>query len=180
MLSHQLKFVILILSFALLACSNSLDEEEAMDIIKKEKKYPQLVYMTFTSVNPNSPLGNEISRLLKEGYITKQKSYWSGCGITDKGRNIIHRCTWNSVYRNYEIFSVYTHFLDILEINKILTDSKSGVAVVTYTVNYTPTPYCKLLYEIAPNILNEKSNRLVPYQITCNFQKYDQGWQFVN
>ncbi|MBU4319863.1 MAG: hypothetical protein L6246_09615 [Thermodesulfovibrionales bacterium] len=117
-------FIFLI--FLLMSCGQKLTENLAMESIRKAKGYPKLVSTTLIDVEPNSPIGQEISRLVEERYMLPQKSYWTGFEITEKGKNIVSKCVWNSFYQYYEVCTFFTHKEDISKIKKILTDSKAG------------------------------------------------------
>jgi hypothetical protein len=161
--------------------SKNLTENLAMKLIREKYNYPELLTITISDVRPDSPLGREISRLINEGYLLPQESYFEGFKISEKGKNIIRSCVWNNTYQMYDIFSPFTHQRDVVRIKKILTDSKSGTATVTYELGYTPTPYFDKLRGLDKEKVDfEVRNReMRPLEITDNFKKYDQGWQII-
>jgi len=159
----------------LISCSQRLTEHQAMELIRKAKGYPQLASTTFYDIKPGSAIGQEITRLLKEGYILPQKSYWNGFPVTEKGKSIIGKCMWVTVYKKYELCEFFTLNRDIVRIKKILTDSKKGTATVTYEVGYSLSPYGKKIVSISGKKIEKKG-----YEATAYIKKYDQGWVVLN
>lgn len=165
----------LFFAMSLISCSQKLTDDQATELIRTSKGYPTLESTTLFDVKPNSPIGQEVSKLVSEGYMLSQKSYWSGYEITEKGKGVVSKCVWNSVYGNYEVCTFFTHKADILKIGKILTDSKEGTAEVVYEVAYSLTPYGEKLISPGAKIEREKKG----HENTAYFKKYDQGWVVI-
>ena len=168
-------FVFLIVS---LASCGRLSSNQAMELIRKAKGYPKSAFITFTQIRKNSPLGQEIARLVKEGYLANG-NIWTGYEITEKGKDVVSYCDiYNSIWHTYNVFRPITYKEDVIKIKKILTDSKSGTAQVTYEVGFTPTPYFYSLKKIDEKSINEAAQNVKPFDRVAIFKKYDQGWQY--
>jgi len=159
----------LFLVMLLASCSKTLTNDQAMEAIRKEGGYPKLVTTKLLSIKPDSKIGQEISRLISEGYMLvpeKRGPYGYVLKVTEKGKNFVK---WCSYYKGYT-GEFITHKADIARIKQILTDSKEGTATVVYEVGYTLTPFGERLINLGAKIKKEE------YEGQAYFKKYDQGW----
>lgn len=159
-----------------ISCGQKLTDNLAMELIRKGYGYPIPVAINL-DFKKNSPIAQEISRLVADGYMSPQKSYLESYKITEKGKNLVKFCYWNSSWDAYD-FSPFTHNKDVVKIKKILTDSKSGTATVTYEYGFIPNPYFDKLISLDKEVVDKAVKNLRSGENTSYFKKYDQGWQF--
>ena len=161
-----------------LASCGKLSSNHAIELIRKAKGYPKSAFITFTQIRKNSPFGQEIARLVKEGYLSNG-NIWSGYEITEKGKDLVSHCDiYNSFWHTYNVFRPIVYKENVIKIKKILTDSKSGTALVTYEIGFTPTPYFYTLKKLDEKSVDEAAQNVRAFDRVAVFKKYDQGWQY--
>ena len=184
-LARLITFVCVILLSTSNLFGQSLTENLAIGLIRKAAGYPKLVTIVFYDVERDSPIGQEILRLSQDGFMSSSPSRedpFSGINlyeITEKGKDIVERCTWNSTWKTHSL-SAYTHKADIAKIEEILTDSQQGTGKVRYRIDYTATAYFDKLRSLDSELVDKKAD-LKKWRViwTAVFKKYDQGWRII-
>ena len=182
-LIYSLSILVLVLLISCISCSSeSLTEKEATQIIREGNGYPELRAIVLKRIEKDSALGQEIKRLVKEGYLIPPKKLYRGMfEITDKGKGLVRKCYWNFVYQNYEVFLPYTHTIDIVGVEEILVDSSNNTAVVRYKVGFSPTKYFDQLRAIDKQTIDKASqDAQKTYEKEILLKKWDQGWRVYN
>ena len=129
-----------------------LTEKLATELIREAEGYPKLVFITLREIEANSPIGQDIQYFVAKGYMLPPKSGSYGeYEITKEGARLIAGCRWDSLRGQYASFQVFTHKKDVIKIKQILTDSRSGTAVVRYQVGFIATPYFDRLKSLDRN-----------------------------
>jgi hypothetical protein len=172
-------FVILSSIILLSACSQSLTEETAVQLIRESKGYPKPVSIILYNVKQDTPLGQEIMRLINEKYLLDQKSYMAGYQISDKGKNFVRKCVWNGVYKNFEVFEPITHIKDFIEIKEILINDNKNEAVVKYIGGILPNSYFDKLKSLDKKSLEKavKRRNFRSFDDEVYLKKWDKGWR---
>lgn len=145
-------------------------EKIAIDAIRKHNNYPQSVVSLYHAYG-ESPIKQEIIRLVREGFLVQQGNYFIP---TPKGKDIIASADYSFVW-GFSI-NVKSHIQDVSKINEVLVDSKNGVALVKYSVGFTPTEYLNSLKKIDGQLFSDNYNKRVDSK-EISFKKWDNGWR---
>jgi len=179
----------LLLSFAVLpifiACSSTvLKDQEAISMIRQAYGFPKPISVDisgFTGIPANSPLGLEINRLVREGYLIPG-GYWEGHKPTEKGKDLVEKCVWNGIYKSWSVFRPFAYKKDVTRIIDKRVDKSNGTVVVECELTLTPTPYFEHLKKIDPgtieNALSGQSFQPVS-RATATFQRWEKSWRIV-
>jgi hypothetical protein len=169
----------LFLLASLTSCSRkaTLSDTEALRIIQQSGGL-SAVPVNFPGTKADSPLGQELSRLVKEGFLTLQPSlggYWP----TPKGAGMVGHCGFNDLYGEWEVINIVGLQPKPTSITSKLIDSKSGTAVVKFEVSWTPTDYLTRLCQLDPKqfpalVSQQMSQLLTNREITLKL--WDDGW----
>lgn len=159
-----------------------LTENLAIGLIRKAVGYPKLLSITLDFFTETSPIKQEILRLVQEGFIEDK---YGNLVLTEKGKSIITWCSWNFVYKRYDL-TIYSHYADVVNVEEMLTDSQTGIAIIRYKIGFTPTPYLLKLMDIDRKRVEDrvesekKGNRYFQPIRQIYLKKYDQGWRVVS
>jgi hypothetical protein len=187
--SITLQFITpLLLIAALTSCSNNatLTDDDAMRIIQQHVDFSTVPIIIQGSnggsfpIKKDSLLGQEVSRLIQEGYLARDEA--SGPGYyqpTSKGKGMIGTCWWNDVWNEWEMLTIYGVQQKPVKITSKLIDSKTGVAVIQYQMSYTATEYLNSIYAKDTNAIGQVFSATVNQlggirQITLKL--WDDGW----
>jgi hypothetical protein len=162
----------------------TLTDDDALHIIQQHPQFGTqsivLTQISYGQIDNKSPLGQEISRLASEGYLTQQTSYMAGCDPTPKGQGMIGHCVWNSLYGgSWEVVTLVGVEPKPTRVISKMIDSKAGVAVVQYELSWTPTEYLKKLCQLDKDHLGVMvSQQIGQYQTSGQFtlKLWDDGW----
>jgi hypothetical protein len=166
---------------ALSSCSKAdLSDDDAVRIIQKVNFSTisiNVIGWTDSNVTKDSPLGKEMDRLIREGFITKVN--YSGYEPTSKGKDIIVKCDWNNVYGYWDVAEFYGIQPGPIKITSKAIDSKRGIAVIHYEISWTPTEYLKKLCLLDTNLVaakvSQKINELEKDR-RITLKLWDDGW----
>lgn len=168
---------------ALNACKPApLSSEEAFEQIKKTGVFPKLIPKFFQTVEPASPLGRELLRLIKEGYMTAPPSVLSDSVIADKGKNIVEQCRASST----EFYNVilYTHVVDVDPKADKRISVHGDSAEIQFTLKGGLSEYGQHLRQIDPSCVDPKTvgtpdKQPIGGEGVAYFERWESGWRLV-
>lgn len=181
-MNHPSYIAVVIFTLILAACGNSgLSEDDAVRQIRESGGLPVLLWVTINNVEKDSPLGMEVARLVRNGYL-KPGSYMEGHQPTDKGKELVHGAVWSNANKGYwEVFEPITHIADVSKVIDMRVSEKDGVTDVEFELSYTPTQYFEDLKAIDPASLDKAMSIKNKWRTTGNarFQRWKNGWRIV-
>jgi hypothetical protein len=175
---------------ALTACKPApLSSEEAFKQIREKGGFPKLVSNNFGTVMADSPLGSELKRLIKEGYM-EEGVYCNGggCVIAEKGKKIIELCGTNFSGDRFNVTMLYTHVVDVdTEADKRIS-VQGDSATVQFALKGGLSEYGQRIRKIDPSIVDSNSvatfhsypdKHRIGGEAVAFFERWESGWRLV-
>lgn len=181
-MKQNLPIAAILMIVALLpGCSGSaLTDDDAISQIRTAGGYPRSSGIIL-NVNDGTPLGNEVTRLYREGYINLEpnRGFVPGrCTPSEKGKQIVKSCDWNGVWKSWNV-ELLTHTLDVTRIVDSRIDGQSQAATVIYEVAVIPTDYFTHLQSVDQSAIDDELTRQGKgggrYQ--AQFSRWESGWR---
>lgn len=169
-----------VLLITVAACSGTrLSDDDAILAIREAQGYPKLDWIDLGGTKEASPIGREVGRLVREGYITSVGDFLQGgCQMSESGKEIVHSCVWNGFSHTLEGLRLYTHQLDVTRILDKRIDPQNQTAAVSFEVTPKPTPYFAHLQTVDRESVEEafrkKGQRFVG---EATLEKWENGWR---
>lgn len=181
-------FLIVEASFVWGCGASTIDEQEALRLIREANGYPKSISTQAFNIRKESRLYAEMERLLAEGFLKDEGS--SGFSPTEKGKELVEHAWGNRFGYGHEEWSAVDFSVFRADATRIIdqrVDPQSKEVTVNYEVTISTTPYLETLRQLDQQIITNSLERskfmshVVPGTSTktAKFAKWEKGWKLT-
>lgn len=176
-------FVICLISFLSVSCAVAISEDQASKIINDHLDDSRPIITVVSLIKRDSEAGMTIRKIIADGYVYHNPEAQKNAMLpdylpTDKGKHLIEKIFFNEFYKEYTYMGAVVDSY-VKEINEILIDNESKIAIITYTSGLKAiepyfSSFCinKTCRYYGDNINKTSTGKI-------KLKKYDKGWRVL-